>query len=280
MLAGRARTGGTARAPGTGRAAPDGRRHAGADPHLKARPLGDGPHGTAGHSGRCVTAECHVLRRTKVRRTVTTLAVALLTAVGPAPALPASSGGRAASSGWHRRASSAARWTCRWTAPTRAGRRSRSPSRASRTPPPTATTRARCRQPGRPGGTTPRPRTRTPQAPPGATPGSTRPCLTWPDRPGTPVTVDGTRVASALLVDGTDDAAIPFEGSLEVRARYAHSELVAVDGGVDHGGTPSGNPCVDGAIARCLADGTLPTRRPGREADQTCTPLPDPEPLG
>ncbi|MET8770418.1 alpha/beta hydrolase [Streptomyces sp. NPDC004658] len=106
------------------------------------------------------------------------------------------------------------------------------------------------------------------------------PCLTWPARPGTPVTVDGTRVASALLVDGTADAATPFAGSLEVRARYPHSALVAVDGGVDHGGTPSGNPCVDGAIARYLADGTLPTRRPGRQADQTCAPLPDPEPLG
>ncbi|MBV2353929.1 alpha/beta hydrolase [Streptomyces sp. J2-1] len=106
------------------------------------------------------------------------------------------------------------------------------------------------------------------------------PCLNWPARPGTPVTVDGSRVASALLVDGTKDAATPFEGSLEVRARYPHSSLIAIDGGLDHGGTLSGNPCVDGAIARYLADGTLPARASGRRADLICAPLPDPLPAG
>ncbi|QIQ06581.1 alpha/beta hydrolase [Streptomyces liangshanensis] len=104
------------------------------------------------------------------------------------------------------------------------------------------------------------------------------PCLTWPAAPGTPVRIDGSRVASALLVDGTQDAATPFEGSLEVRVRYPHSALVAVAGGVDHGATPTGNACVDQPIADYLATGALPARHPGRHADLTCAPLPAPQP--
>jgi hypothetical protein len=92
------------------------------------------------------------------------------------------------------------------------------------------------------------------------------------------VTVNGKGVAPALLVDETLDAATPYEGSLEVRKLYPSSVLLAEPGGTTHAGTLFGNACVDGTIAAYLADGTLPTRKPGNRADAFCAPLPVPVP--
>ncbi len=104
------------------------------------------------------------------------------------------------------------------------------------------------------------------------------PCLYWPAKAGTPVTVNGKGVAPALLVDETLDAATPYEGSLEVRKLYPSSVLLAEPGGTTHAGTLFGNECVDGTIAAYLADGTLPTRKLGNRADAFCAPLPVPVP--
>jgi pimeloyl-ACP methyl ester carboxylesterase len=104
------------------------------------------------------------------------------------------------------------------------------------------------------------------------------PCLAWPAAPGIPVTVDGSRVAPALLIDETLDAATPFEGSLEVRRRFPKAVLLAEPGGTSHAMTPSGNACVDGTIADYLGSGKLPARKAGDTADAECQPLPQPEP--
>jgi pimeloyl-ACP methyl ester carboxylesterase len=104
------------------------------------------------------------------------------------------------------------------------------------------------------------------------------PCLYWPAKAGTPVTVNGKGVAPALLVDETLDAATPYEGSLEVRKLYPNAVLLAEPGGTTHAGTLFGNACVDGTIGAYLADGTLPTRKPGNRADAFCAPLPVPVP--
>ncbi|MDQ1663770.1 MAG: hypothetical protein QOJ68_3750 [Blastococcus sp.] len=104
------------------------------------------------------------------------------------------------------------------------------------------------------------------------------PCLFWPAKPHRPVTVDGRAAPPALLIDETLDAATPFGGSLEVRALFPRARLLAEPGGTTHADSLSGNPCVDGAVARYLGAGTLPPRQPGRAADVTCPPLPPPAP--
>ncbi|MFJ4787737.1 alpha/beta fold hydrolase [Streptomyces sp. NPDC088794] len=106
------------------------------------------------------------------------------------------------------------------------------------------------------------------------------PCRTWGASAGKPVRVTGRAVGSALLVAETLDAATPFEGSLEVRARFPHSALVSVPGGTTNGGTPGTNSCVDTAIAAYLTTGALPSRTPGRHADLECAPSHLPSPTG
>ena len=104
------------------------------------------------------------------------------------------------------------------------------------------------------------------------------PCLFWPARTHQPVTVDGRRVSSALLIDQTLDAPTPFEGSLEVRTLFPNSSLIALPGGTTHGSSLSGDTCLDDQVAAYLADGTLPPRRPGNGPDTTCAPPPMPVP--
>jgi pimeloyl-ACP methyl ester carboxylesterase len=105
------------------------------------------------------------------------------------------------------------------------------------------------------------------------------PCLTWPAKAGTPVNVNGSKVKSGLLVDGTLDAATPYTGSLEVRRLYPHSSLLALPGGTSHANSLFGNACEDNTIARYLATGALPQRRAGNNtADAFCAPLPQPVP--
>lgn len=104
------------------------------------------------------------------------------------------------------------------------------------------------------------------------------PCVTWPAPPSTPVTIDGSKVASLLLVDETLDAATPYSGSLQVRKLYPNSSLLALPGGTSHANTLYGNKCEDNLIAKYLATGKLPPRKAGNRADATCKPLPLPVP--
>jgi pimeloyl-ACP methyl ester carboxylesterase len=104
------------------------------------------------------------------------------------------------------------------------------------------------------------------------------PCLTWPAKPGKPVTVDGSKVKNVLMINETLDAATPYPGSLEVRKRYPGARLIAEPGGTTHSGSLAGNACVDDKIAAYLATGALPKRLPGRAADVVCAPLPQPVP--
>ena len=46
------------------------------------------------------------------------------------------------------------------------------------------------------------------------------PCITWPAPAHAPLTIDGSQVASTLLVDQTLDAATPYPGSLETRKLF------------------------------------------------------------
>ena len=104
------------------------------------------------------------------------------------------------------------------------------------------------------------------------------PCLYWKAPAHTQVTVNGSRITSALLIDETLDAATPFFGSLEVRRLFPHSVLIALPGGTSHANSLSGNLCVDHTIARYLETGTLPPRKPHARWDETCPPPPQPVP--
>jgi pimeloyl-ACP methyl ester carboxylesterase len=107
------------------------------------------------------------------------------------------------------------------------------------------------------------------------------PCLYWPAPAHQPLKIDGRKVASALLIDETLDAATPYQGSLEVRRLFPNSSLIAEPGGTTHAGTLYGNACVDDQIADYLATGKLPARKPGNNrADTLCDPLPQPVPDG
>ena len=104
------------------------------------------------------------------------------------------------------------------------------------------------------------------------------PCLYWPGQVHTPVKVDGSKVKSLLMIDETLDAATPYSGSLVVRQLFPNASLIALPGGTSHAFSLFGDECEDGQIATYLANGTLPTRKPGNRADTTCAPLPVPDP--
>ncbi|MEJ3747556.1 alpha/beta hydrolase [Actinomycetes bacterium KLBMP 9797] len=104
------------------------------------------------------------------------------------------------------------------------------------------------------------------------------PCHFWRAPAGKPVTVDGRRVATVLLIGETLDAPTPFEGSLRVRKLFPRARLLAVPGGPNHGASLFGNACVDNVVAAYLATGTLPSRKSGSRADATCAPRPEPTP--
>lgn len=104
------------------------------------------------------------------------------------------------------------------------------------------------------------------------------PCLFWPAPAHRPVNVDGRKVSGALLIGQTLDAPTPFEGSLEVRRRFPRASLIALPGGTTHASSLAGDACLDDQVAAYLADGVLPTRKPGNGPDTTCAPLPQPVP--
>jgi pimeloyl-ACP methyl ester carboxylesterase len=106
------------------------------------------------------------------------------------------------------------------------------------------------------------------------------PCVYWPAPAHQPLRIDGSHVASVLLIDETLDAATPYEGSLEVRRRYPHASLIAEPGGTTHAGSLLGNACVDDQIRDYLVTGRLPARRHGNGPDAVCAPLPQPVPGG
>ncbi|AAZ54788.1 putative secreted peptidase [Thermobifida fusca YX] len=108
------------------------------------------------------------------------------------------------------------------------------------------------------------------------------PCRFWsaPARPW--FDVDGTAVDSALLLHATADGPTPVDGAYAMRARFPHGRFVIEDGGVDHGISLSGNPCIDDTLTAYLRDGTLPAAQGGADgADLTCAarPLPEPSPV-
>jgi pimeloyl-ACP methyl ester carboxylesterase len=104
------------------------------------------------------------------------------------------------------------------------------------------------------------------------------PCAYWHYKPAHHlVHVSGKHVTvPILMIDETYDPATPYEGSLYVRKIFPTASLIEGKNGTTHAGTLSGVKCTDRAIDRYLADGTVPTRKPGNHSDKVCPPVPPP----
>ncbi|WP_329519918.1 alpha/beta hydrolase [Spirillospora sp. NBC_01491] len=95
------------------------------------------------------------------------------------------------------------------------------------------------------------------------------PCATWTVPGGPPPEVRGRAgLPPILLVQGTEDAATPYAGALEMSRTFPSARLVTQVGGGTHGITLGGDKCVDPVVAGYLRDGSLPRNRPGPDA--TC----------
>ncbi|WP_064743938.1 alpha/beta hydrolase [Actinomadura oligospora] len=85
------------------------------------------------------------------------------------------------------------------------------------------------------------------------------PCATWKVHGGPPPRAHGpANLTPILLVQGTEDAATPFNGAEETHRLLPNSRLLVQAGGGIHGVTLNGDQCVDGAVARYFATGALP----------------------
>ncbi|MCP2339652.1 alpha/beta hydrolase [Actinomadura rupiterrae] len=101
------------------------------------------------------------------------------------------------------------------------------------------------------------------------------PCASWrPPQGPAPRAGAPARLAPVLLVQGTEDAATPFNGAVETHRLLPGSRLLVQVGGGNHGVTLSGDRCVDGTVANYLLRGALP--KPGA----TCKAPPPPTPDG
>ncbi|SPT64445.1 alpha/beta hydrolase [Actinomadura madurae] len=107
------------------------------------------------------------------------------------------------------------------------------------------------------------------------------PCAFWPVPGGPPPRVKGaSSLPPILLVQGSEDAATPYRGALEMHRRLPTSRLLVQTGGRDHGVTLGGDECVDGAVAGYLATGRVPASRPGPDARCARGPAPEPAKRG
>jgi pimeloyl-ACP methyl ester carboxylesterase len=102
------------------------------------------------------------------------------------------------------------------------------------------------------------------------------PCREWGAKPGHPVTINGAKAPSILLISETNDAATPYPGALEVRKRFPRAVLIEGVGGTTHAGSLKGVACTDNTIAAYLSDGALPHRVHGNRSDKQCSPVPPP----
>ncbi|GHE68532.1 peptidase [Streptomyces longispororuber] len=102
------------------------------------------------------------------------------------------------------------------------------------------------------------------------------PCAFWPTASLSPADVRNTALPPVLLLQGTDDAATPYEGAVTMHRKLRGSSLVVEWGGGNHGATLSGNACMDRYLAAYLHHGEVP--RSGGEVDAVCKARPGPEP--
>jgi pimeloyl-ACP methyl ester carboxylesterase len=104
-------------------------------------------------------------------------------------------------------------------------------------------------------------------------------CAFWPVKGAAqPMRIDGSGLPPILMLQGTLDAATPYQGALVARKRLPSARMVVVEGGGNHGQSLSSPPnqCVIGYLNRYLGTGELPASPALVSA--TCPALPAPAP--
>jgi pimeloyl-ACP methyl ester carboxylesterase len=102
-------------------------------------------------------------------------------------------------------------------------------------------------------------------------------CAFWPVHgPATPPHVGASGLPPILMLQGSLDAATPYQGALVARRLLPTARMVVVTGGGNHGQSLAfpPNSCVNGYLDRYLATGALP-EKPGL-VNATCPALPSP----
>ncbi|WP_165960728.1 alpha/beta hydrolase [Actinocrispum wychmicini] len=101
------------------------------------------------------------------------------------------------------------------------------------------------------------------------------PCAYWNAKSHDPVEITGKDVPGIMLLQGTMDAATPYEGAVQTHKLLPGSRMIVEKGGGSHGlynESWVNNSCIDKYATNYLLDGTLP------DADVTCDAHPLPKP--
>jgi pimeloyl-ACP methyl ester carboxylesterase len=104
-------------------------------------------------------------------------------------------------------------------------------------------------------------------------------CAFWPVKgPAKPLQIKGQGLPPILMLQGTLDAATPYQGAQEAHRLLPSARMVVVEGGGNHGQSLEvpPNTCVQNYLNNYLATGAVP-EHPGL-VNATCAPVPDPSP--
>ena len=102
-------------------------------------------------------------------------------------------------------------------------------------------------------------------------------CAFWPVRGAAqPLQIKGAGLPGILMLQGTLDAATPYQGAQTAHRLLPSARMVVVTGGGNHGQSLAQPPnsCVDGYLNRYLATGALPAG--AGPVSATCPALPPP----
>jgi pimeloyl-ACP methyl ester carboxylesterase len=104
-------------------------------------------------------------------------------------------------------------------------------------------------------------------------------CAFWPVKaPAKPPRINGAGLPGVLMIQGTLDAATPYQGAQNAHRAMPTARMVVVENGGNHGQSLAvpANTCVNGYLNRYLATGALPSR--AGLVNATCAALPPPLP--
>jgi pimeloyl-ACP methyl ester carboxylesterase len=104
-------------------------------------------------------------------------------------------------------------------------------------------------------------------------------CAFWPVHgPAQPMKIGAPGLPGILMLQGTLDAATPYQGALVARRDLPTARMVTVPGGGNHGQSLAqpANTCVNGYLNRYLATGALPSGTGPVSATCPAGPLPGP----
>jgi pimeloyl-ACP methyl ester carboxylesterase len=104
-------------------------------------------------------------------------------------------------------------------------------------------------------------------------------CAFWPVKgPARPLQIKGAGLPGILMLQGTLDAATPYQGAQSAHKLLPSARMVVVENGGNHGQSleQPANTCVQNYLNSYLATGALP-QAPGL-VNATCPATPDPSP--